>query len=77
MEDLNETESTQPISEQSKEKSDDFSLIGFDADSPEKSVFKLFGYELIAPAGMKNPILIYGSFIVVNMIVFLFIKSRL
>ena len=54
-----------------------FTIMGFDGDTPQQSVFKIFGIELVAPEGMKNPGTIYILFVVVNIIIFVFIKSRL
>ena len=44
-------------------------------DNSTKSVTTLFGYELTAPAGLKNPGIVYVSFIFVNLIIFLILKS--
>ena len=44
-------------------------------DSSTKSVTTLFGYELTAPAGLKNPGIVYLSFIFVNLLIFLILKS--
>ena len=44
-------------------------------DNSSKSVTTLFGYELTAPAGLKNPGIVYVSFIFVNLIIFLILKS--
>tara|TARA_Y100001968_G_C19436076_1_gene759775 strand:+ start:658 stop:891 length:234 start_codon:yes stop_codon:yes gene_type:complete len=59
------------------EEEDTFNIVGFDADSPSRSVFTLFGYEFIAPSGMKNPAFIYLLFVLFNLFIFLFIKSKL
>ena len=40
-----------------------------------QSVITLFGYELTAPAGLKNPGIVYLSFILVNLLIFLILKS--
>lgn len=44
-------------------------------DKDSKTVFSLFGIEMTAPAGLKNPGIVYISFIVINMFVFFVIKS--
>jgi len=44
-------------------------------DKGTQGVMTLFGYELTAPAGLKNPGIVYLSFIFVNLIIFLIIKS--
>ena len=41
----------------------------------EQTVFSLFGIELTAPAGLKNPGIVYLSFIVINFILFLILRS--
>ncbi len=41
----------------------------------EQTVFSLFGIELTAPAGLRNPGIVYLSFIVVNFILFLVLRS--
>ena len=40
-----------------------------------QGVISLFGYELTAPSGLKNPGIVYLSFIVVNLMIFLMLKS--
>tara|TARA_B100000579_G_scaffold346469_1_gene299364 strand:- start:199 stop:462 length:264 start_codon:yes stop_codon:yes gene_type:complete len=40
-----------------------------------QGVITLFGYELTAPAGLKNPGIVYLSFIFVNLLIFLILKS--
>ncbi|WP_320663455.1 hypothetical protein [Prochlorococcus sp. MIT 1223] len=40
-----------------------------------QSVFRLFGIELTAPSGLKNPGTVYISFILVNLIIFLVLRS--
>ena len=44
-------------------------------DKGTKGVVTLFGYELTAPAGLKNPGIVYLSFIFVNLLIFLILKS--
>jgi len=44
-------------------------------DNGTKGVITLFGYELTAPAGLKNPGIVYLSFIFVNLLIFLILKS--
>ena len=44
-------------------------------DKGTQGVINLFGYELTAPAGLKNPGIVYLSFILVNLIIFLILKS--
>ncbi len=44
-------------------------------DKGTKGVISLFGYELTAPAGLKNPGIVYLSFIFVNLLIFLILKS--
>ena len=44
-------------------------------DKGTQGVINLFGYELTAPAGLKNPGIVYLSFIFVNLLIFLVLKS--
>ena len=44
-------------------------------DKGTQGVISLFGYELTAPAGLKNPGIVYLSFILVNLFIFLILKS--
>ena len=40
-----------------------------------QSVISLFGFELTAPSGLKNPGIVYIAFIVINLFVFLVLRS--
>tara|TARA_Y100001968_G_C18684534_1_gene403979 strand:+ start:26 stop:292 length:267 start_codon:yes stop_codon:yes gene_type:complete len=44
-------------------------------DKGSQGVITLFGYELTAPAGLKNPGIVYLSFIFVNLLIFLILRS--
>tara|TARA_B100000214_G_scaffold250661_1_gene184226 strand:+ start:45 stop:311 length:267 start_codon:yes stop_codon:yes gene_type:complete len=44
-------------------------------DKGTQGVITLFGYELTAPAGLKNPGIVYLAFIFVNLVIFLILKS--
>ena len=77
MEENNSEESTNSLDSSTKEKEDSFNLVSFDSEMPSQRVFKLFGYELIAPSGMKSPGLIYILFIIVNLVLFIFLRSKL
>ena len=44
-------------------------------DKGTQGVITLFGYELTAPAGLKNPGIVYLAFIFVNLLIFLILKS--
>ena len=44
-------------------------------DKGTQGVITLFGYDLTAPAGLKNPGIVYLSFIFVNLVIFLILKS--
>ncbi len=44
-------------------------------DKGTQSVITIFGYELTAPAGLKNPGIVYLSFIFVNLLLFLILRS--
>ena len=41
----------------------------------EQTVLSIFGIELTAPEGLRNPGIVYLSFIVVNLIIFLLLRS--
>ena len=79
---MNESKSEEELSNTEKKQKkaneeDDFNIISFDEESESKSVLNLFGYELIAPKGMKNPLLIYGLFVIVNLTLFIVLKGFL
>ena len=40
-----------------------------------QSVISLFGFELTAPSGLKNPGIVYLAFIVVNLFIFLALRN--
>ena len=44
-------------------------------DKGTQGVITLFGYELTAPAGLKNPGIVYLSFILINLLIFIILKS--
>ena len=46
-------------------------------DKDSRGVITIFGYELTAPTGLKNPGIVYLSFIFVNLLLFLVLKSFL
>ena len=56
------------------EKSLKKNLLAYDEDS-KQTLFKFLGIELTAPKGLKNPRLVYLSFILVNVILLLIIKN--
>ena len=41
----------------------------------KQSVISFFGVELTAPSGLKNPGIVYMAFIVVNLFIFLALRS--
>ena len=46
------------------------------SDNEEKqTLFRLFGIEMTAPKGLKNPRLVYISFIAVNIFLLIFLKN--
>ncbi|ABX08050.1 hypothetical protein [Prochlorococcus marinus] len=49
-------------------------LLQYDNDD-KQVLFRLFGVEMTAPKGLKNPRIVYISFIVVNLILLLALKS--
>ena len=44
-------------------------------DKGSQGVIRLFDYELTAPKGLKNPGIVYLSFIFVNLLIFVVLKS--
>ncbi len=40
-----------------------------------QSVISFFGFELTAPSGLKNPGIVYLAFIVINLLIFLVLRS--
>ena len=40
-----------------------------------QSVISFFGFELTAPSGLKNPGIVYIAFIVINLFIFLVLRS--
>ena len=42
-----------------------------------QSVISFFGFELTAPSGLKNPGIVYLAFIVINLFIFLVLRSFL
>ncbi len=52
------------------------SLINYENDD-KQSLFKLFGVEMTAPKGLKNPRLVYISFIVINFALLFLLRSFL
>ncbi len=60
------------IVEEEKEKG----ILSYDNDE-QQSLFNIFGFEMTAPKGLKNPRIVYISFIVVNLIILLVLKNLL
>ncbi len=50
------------------------SLLSYDNDE-QQTLFKIFGIEMTAPKGLKNPRVVYISFIVVNFILLILLKN--
>ena len=44
-------------------------------DNDKQILFRLFGIEMVAPIGLKNPRIIYISFIVINFILLIILKK--
>ena len=49
-------------------------ILSYD-DNDEQTLFSLFGIQMTAPKGLKNPRLIYISFVLVNFILLIIIKN--
>ena len=63
-----EVESNKDSQEESK------GLLSYSSKGTQ-SVVSFFGFELTAPSGLKNPGLVYIAFIVVNLFIFLVLRS--
>ena len=50
------------------------SLLSYSSKGTQ-SVISLFGFELTAPSGLKNPGIVYLAFIVVNLFIFLALRN--
>ena len=44
-------------------------------DDSKQTLFKFFGIELTAPKGLKNPRIVYVSFILINILLLLILKN--
>ena len=60
--------------EEKKENSVKKGILSYDNDS-KQVLFRLFGIEMTAPAGLKNPRIVYISFIVINLFLLIFLKN--
>ena len=47
------------------------------SDKEKQTVFKFLGLEMTAPASLKNPRLIYASFLIINIALLFVLKSFL
>ena len=61
--------------ESSKENKGDSKGILSYSSKGSQSVISLFGFELTAPSGLKNPGIVYLAFIVINLFIFLVLRS--
>ena len=64
----NELESKEESKEDSK------GVVSYSSKGTQ-SVISLFGFELTAPSGLKNPGIVYLAFIVINLFIFLVLRS--
>ena len=78
---INESEKDEPVHNDKKEVDSNeekpFFAKGIFSykDKGTQGVITLFGYELTAPAGLKNPGIVYLSFILINLLIFIILKS--
>ena len=63
-----ELKTDQPSKEESK------GILSYSSKGTQ-SVISLFGFELTAPSGLKNPGIVYIAFIVINLFIFLVLRS--
>ena len=61
--------------ESNKESKEDSKGILSYSSKGTQSVVSLFGFELTAPSGLKNPGIVYIAFIVINLFIFLVLRS--
>jgi len=61
--------------EANQEKKEDSKGILSYSSKGTQSVISLFGFELTAPSGLKNPGIVYIAFIVINLFIFLVLRS--
>ena len=61
--------------ESNKERKEDSKGILSYSSKGAQSVISLFGFELTAPSGLKNPGIVYIAFIVINLFIFLVLRS--
>ena len=61
--------------ESKKESTEDSKGIMSYTSKGTQSVISLFGFELTAPSGLKNPGIVYIAFIVINLFIFLVLRS--
>ena len=61
--------------ESSKESKEESQGILSYSSKGTQSVISLFGFELTAPSGLKNPGIVYIAFIVINLFIFLVLRS--
>ena len=64
----NELESKEESKEDSK------GVVSYSSKGTQ-SVISLFGFELTAPSGLKNPGIVYLAFILVNLFIFLTLRN--
>ena len=64
----NELESNKESKEESK------GILSYSSKGTQ-SVISLFGFELTAPSGLKNPGIVYLAFIIINLLIFLVLRS--
>ena len=57
-----------------KNKVDSKGLLSYSSKGTQ-SVISLFGFELTATSGLKNPGIVYIAFIVINLFIFLVLRS--
>ena len=62
-------------SQSNKESKEDSKGILSYSSKGTQSVVSLFGFELTAPSGLKNPGIVYIAFIVINLFIFLVLRS--
>jgi len=71
---MEENNGLDTIENKNSNKSVKETILDYDNDD-KQTLFRFLGIELTAPKGLKNPRLVYISFIVINFLLIFFLKN--
>ncbi len=71
---MKENNNSEKTSEIERSKSLKENILSYD-DNENQTLFKFLGIEMTAPKGLKNPRIVYISFIVVNLFLLIILKN--